>query len=157
MPYTKPLFCLLIILFQIKWVLAAEITEIPFDALPEAVKSTTLSIIDKQNISKISKITENNLLRFEIEADKTENNQDIVTWDLVIAANGKVMKLAKEVPFFELSYPQMQALDQRYPGLKVTEAESVDVHFFDVVGTVNGQKVKLRLYEDGLIEEQTNR
>lgn len=155
MPYTKPLFCLLIILFQIKWVLAAEITEIPFDALPEAVKSTTLSIIDKQNISKISKITENNLLRFEIEADKTENNQEVITWDLVIAANGKIMKLAKEVPFYQLTYPQMQALEQQYPGIKVIELESVDIHFYDVVGTVNGQNIKLRLYEDGLIENQS--
>lgn len=136
---------------------AATLSEVPFDSLPDAVKTTALSIIDKPNISKVSKIDDNGLVRFEIEADKTENNRPVVSWDVVIAVNGKIMKLAKEVPFFELSYPQMQALEQRYPGIKVTEAESVDLHFLDVIGTVDGQDIKLRLYEDGLIEEQSSR
>lgn len=137
--------------------LAATLSEVPFDSLPDAVKTTALSIIDKPNISKVSKIDDNGLVRFEIEADKTENNRPVVSWDVVIAVNGKIMKLAKEVPFFELSFPQMQALEQRYPGIKVIEAESVDLHFLDVIGTVDGQDIKLRLYEDGLIEEQSSR
>ncbi|WAR44348.1 hypothetical protein [Methylomonas rapida] len=137
--------------------LAATLSEVPFDSLPDAVKTTALNIIDKPNISKVSKIDDNGLVRFEIEADKTENNRPVVSWDVVIAVNGKIMKLAKEVPFFELSYPQMQAMEQRYPGIKVIEAESVDLHFLDVIGTVDGQDIKLRLYEDGLIEEQSSR
>ncbi len=155
MSHTRTLFYLAVALFQMKGALAAEMTEVPFDTLPEAVKTTALGIIDKPNISKIYKINDNNLLRFEIEADKTENNQEVITWDLVIAANGKIMKLAKEVPFYQLTYPQMQALEQQYPGIKVIELESVDIHFYDVVGTVNGQNIKLRLYEDGLIENQS--
>lgn len=150
----KHIAAFLIVLFQIKEGWAAEINEVPFDSLPESVKSTALGIIDKQNISKISKIDDNGLVRFEIDADKKENNQEIITWDVVIASNGKIMKLAKQVPFYTLSYPQMQNIEKRYPGIKVTEAESVDIHFFDVMGDINGQPVKFRLYEDGLIEEQ---
>ncbi|MCK9608261.1 MAG: hypothetical protein M0R33_17590 [Methylomonas sp.] len=134
---------------------AAEVVEVSFDALPAAVKSTTLGIIDKTSISKISQVNDNNLIRFELEADKTENDKSVTKLDLVIAANGKLMKLAREVPYFSLTYPQMQQIEKRYPGIKVTEAESVDIHFFDVVGDMAGKPIKFRLYEDGLIEDQS--
>lgn len=134
--------------------LAADTNAIPFDQLPEAVQKTVLEILDRTQISKISRITDNNLLRFEIEADKTENNQELMTWDIVVAASGKLMKLSKEVPYFALSYPQMQTIEAQYPGIKVTETESVDVHFYNVIGDVNGRPVKFKLYEDGFIEEQ---
>lgn len=134
---------------------AAEVVDISFDALPEAVKSTTLGITDKTSISKISQVNDNNLIRFELEADKTENDKSVTKLDLVIAANGKLMKLAREVPYYSLTYPQMQQIEKRYPGIKVTEAESVDIHFFDVVGDMAGKPIKFRLYEDGLIEDQS--
>lgn len=153
--YAKFLIALLMVLFHLNTAVAAEITQVKFDSLPEAVKKTTLAIIDQKDISKLSQINDNNLIRFEIEADKTENNQDVVALELVIASNGKLMKLAKEVPYYALSYPQMQEIEKRYPGIKVTEAESVDLHFYDVVGNINGQAINFRLYEDGLIEDQS--
>ncbi|OAI16351.1 hypothetical protein A1359_08395 [Methylomonas lenta] len=153
--YAKFLIALLMVLFHLNTAVAAEITQVKFDSLPEAVKKTTLAIIDQKDISKLSQINDNNLIRFEIEADKTENNQDVVALELVIASNGKLMKLAKEVPYYALSYPQMQEIEKRYPGIKVTEAESVDLHFYDVVGNINGLAINFRLYEDGLIEDQS--
>ena len=134
---------------------AAEINEITFDNLPDSVKNTVLGLIEQKQISKIAKIDDNSLIRYEIEADKTENNKPVTSWDIVIANNGKLMKLAKEVPYYTLTYPQMQTIEKRYPGIKVTEAESVDIHFFDVIGDVDGQPVKFRFYEDGAIEDQT--
>ncbi|ATG91046.1 hypothetical protein [Methylomonas koyamae] len=134
--------------------LAAESSPIPFEQLPEPVQKTVLEILDRPQISKISRISDNNLLRFEIEADKTENNQELMTWDIVVAASGKLMKLSKEVPYFALSYPQMQTIEARYPGIKVTETESVDLHFYNVIGEINGRPVKFKFYEDGFIEEQ---
>ena len=71
----------------------------------------------------------------------------------MIANNGKIMKLSHEVPYYALSYPQMQAIEKRYPGIAVSETESVETHYFDVVGKVNGQPVKFRLQEDNQIEE----
>lgn len=133
---------------------AAETSAIPFDQLPEPVQQTVFGILDRPQISKISRISDNNLLRFEIEADKTENNQELMTWDIVVAANGKLMKLTKEVPYFALSYPQMQTIETRYPGIKISEIESVDLHFYDVAGELNGRPVKFKFYEDGFIEEQ---
>lgn len=153
--FAKFLIALLMVSFHLNSAVAAEITQVKFDSLPEAVKNTTLAIIDQKDISKLSQINDNNLIRFEIEADKTENNQDVVSLELVIANNGKLMKLAKQVPYYALTYPQMQEIEKRYPGIKVTEAESVDLHFYDVIGNINGQAVNFRLYEDGLIEDQS--
>lgn len=151
----KALFTTLLICLFVTNTKAAEIVEVLFDALPEAVKTTALGVINKQSVSKISQVNDNDLIRFELEADKIENDKSVVRLDLVIAANGKLMKLAREVPYYSLSYPQMQLIEKRYPGIKVTEAESVDIHFFDVVGDMAGKPVKFRLYEDGLIEDQS--
>lgn len=155
MPIKTFLIALFIAAFPIKGVLAAEIVEVPFDALPDRVKTTVLLYTNRQAVSKISKISDENHVRFEIETDKPENNKDIISLDIVIADNGKIIKLVKEVPYFTLSYQQMQAIEKRYPGIKVNEAESVDVHYFDVVGDMSGQPVKFRLHEDGTIDEQT--
>jgi len=134
---------------------AAEMSEISFDALPEAVKASTLKIIDKKAISKVTQISDNGLIRFDIEADKTEDNKEVTSWDVIVASNGKIMRITKQVPYYTLTYPQMQEVEKRYPGIKVTEVESVDIHYFDVVGEVNGQATNFRLYEDGLIDEQS--
>jgi len=133
---------------------SAETTALQFDQLPEPVRNTVSEILDRSQIGRISQINDNNLIRFEIEANKIENKQELMTWDIVVAANGKLMKLTKEVPYFSLSYPQMQAIEARYPGIKVTETESVDVHFFDIIGEVKDRPTRFRLYDDGFIEEQ---
>ena len=133
---------------------AVETSVISFDALPAAVKASALKFVDQKAITKITQINENNLIRFDIEADKTENNKDVTSWDVIIATNGKVMRVSKQVPYYTLTYPQMQEIEKRYPGIKVTEVESIDIHYLDVVGEVDGQSTNFRLYEDGLIEEQ---
>ncbi|MGR8930196.1 MAG: hypothetical protein ACU836_06095 [Gammaproteobacteria bacterium] len=136
-----------------KTALAAELTEVPFDSMPDAVKATLLTLVDKAHVSKISKISDDNSLRFEIEADKTDNQKPVVALDIVIADNGKIMKLAREVPYFVLSYPLMQTIENRYPGIKVSEVESIETHFFDVTAELDGQAIKFRLQENGQIQE----
>ncbi len=156
MTYAKLLMALFMALFPATRLLAGEIIEVQFDALPDSVKNAALAIIDKRNISKISQIDSNNLIKYRIEVDKAENNKEVTSWDIEIASNGKIMKLAKEVPYYTLSYPQMQEIEKRYPGIKVIEAEAVDIHFYDVIGDVNGKTVNFRFYENGLIEDHSN-
>jgi len=154
MPVPKRLFPFVALSFLMPTAYAVETNEISFDALPEAVKTSALQIIEKKAISKVTQINENNLIRFDIEADKTENKQEVTSWDVIIASNGKIMRITKQVPYYTLSYPQMQEIEKRYPGIKVSEVESVDIHYFDVAGEVDGKPANFRLYEDGLIEEQ---
>ncbi|WP_031436743.1 hypothetical protein [Methylobacter tundripaludum] len=141
------------ILFSCNIVFAKEVVEIQFGALPDAVKKTTLDYIEKQHITRITKVTGEGLVKFEIETDKVENNKDIITQDIVIASNGKIMKLSQEVPYFSLPFEQMQEIEKRYPKIKVDEVESIQIHYFDVFGIVNGQKIKFRLFANGAIEE----
>ena len=156
MPARKYFVVGLMILLTGKTPLAAEVAELPFDSLPEAVKTSVLNYVEKQRINKISQITDGNLVRFEIEADKTQNNKEVTALKLALAENGKIMKVSKEVPYYALSYPQMQAIEKQYPGIKVTEAEAVETHYFEIVGNVNGQAVKFRLQENSAVEDLGN-
>jgi len=63
------------------------------------------------------------------------------------------MKLSQEVPYFSLPFEQMKEIEKRYPQIKVDEVESIQTHYFDVLGTANNQKIKFRLFANGAIEE----
>jgi hypothetical protein len=140
-------------LFSCNAVFAKETVAIPFEALPDAVKKTTLDHMEKQRITKVTRISDEGYVKFEIETDKVENNKDIIAQDIVISSDGKIMKLSQQVPYFSLPFEQMKEIEKRYPKIKVDEVESVQVHYSDVLGTVNGQKIKFRLFANGAIQE----
>jgi hypothetical protein len=134
-------------------VFAEELVQIQFGALPDAVKSAVSGYVDKQRISKVSKIsTDGAYVKFEIETDKIENNKTVLSQDILIASSGKIIKLTQEVPYFALPFEQMNEIEKRYPGIKVNEVESVQINYFDVLGAVKGEKVKFRIYANGVIE-----
>jgi len=131
----------LLIMFFSHIVLAEQADEIQFDALPDAVKKTALDYMDKKRIAKTTKISDDEHVKFEIETDRVENNKDIIAQDLVLSGTGKMMKLTQEVPYFTLPFELMKEIESHYPNIKVDEAESVQIHYFDVLGTVNNQKL----------------
>jgi hypothetical protein len=109
--------------------------------------------MDIAHISSLSKITENDQVKFELKADKVENKKDIIAQDMLIASNGKIIRLVQEVPYFALSYEQMQEIEKHYPNIKVNEVQSVETHYFNVLGQVHQQNVQFKITDDGIIEE----
>ncbi|MDD4915882.1 MAG: hypothetical protein PHW13_12690 [Methylococcales bacterium] len=134
-------------------VLAEDAVDIKFADLPDAVKTTALQTVEMSRISKVTRISDNQTVKFRIETDKVENSKNFIYRVVVMADNGKIMKLTQEVPYFTLSYPQMQAIEKRYPGIKVKELESVETRHYHVLAEVNGQPLKFRFYDNGAIEE----
>jgi hypothetical protein len=57
------------------------------------------------------------------------------------------------MPYFALSFELMTVIEKRYPNIKVDEAESVLVNYFDVLGVVDNKKIKFRIFANGAIEE----
>ena len=82
-----------------------------------------------------------------------ENHKNIIAQNIVIASSGKIIKLTQQVPYFSLPFEQMNEIEKRYPGIKVAEVELVQIHYFDVLGSANGQNVKFRIFADGTIKE----
>lgn len=132
---------------------AEERSEIKFDTLPEAVRNTVSHVIDQKNITQIEKVSDNGYVKFEVKSTKTVNNKDLVDTDLTIASDGEIMTLAKEAPVFNIPFPVMNKLTQRYPGLKVDEVQIVQTRYFLLTGKTNGQALNLKVYDDGDIEE----
>lgn len=61
--------------------------------------------------------------------------------------------MTQEVPYFALSFAQMQEIEKRFPEIKVNEVEATEIHYFDVLGEVNSQNIKFRIFDNGAIEE----
>jgi hypothetical protein len=154
MHFKIALFVLLsFILFSGNAVFAGEAVQIQFGELPDAVKKAASDFIQKQRITKITKISDGDHVKFMIESDQVENKRNIVAQNMVIANTGKIMKLVQQVPFLSLPFEQMNEIEKRYPGIKVDEVESVQIHYSDVLGTASGQKIKFRIFANGAIEE----
>ena len=133
---------------------AEERSNIEFAALPEAVRSTISHFIDDQkNISQIEKVTDDGYVKFEIKSTKTVNNKEFVDTDMTIAADGEIMTMAREVPAFNIPFPVMKKVNQRYPNLKVDEVENVQTRYFLLTGKTNDQPIKLKIYDDGDVQE----
>lgn len=132
---------------------AEERSAVKFDALPEAVRNTVSHYIDQKNISKIEQVADTGYVKFEIESTQTVNKKDFVEIDMIVAADGEIIKMAKEAPYFELPFPVMNKLNQLYPNLKVDEVESVQRRYFQLTGKNNGLAVNLKVYDDGEIQE----
>jgi len=132
---------------------AEERSPLTFAELPEAVRSRVSQFIDQANITKVEKISDNGYVKFEIESTKTVNKKDFVDTDMVVAADGAIIKMAKEAPFFDLPFPVMKLLNQRYPNLKVDEVESVQTRYFQLTGKNNGKPVYLKIYDNGEIQD----
>ena len=116
---------------------AVERYTIKFNALPDAVR-TCVNFIDHDNITKIEKVTDTGYVKFEILSTKTVNNKDFIDTDMIVAADGAIIKMAKEVPDFDIPFPIMNQLNQLYPNLKVDEVESVQKRYFQLTEK-NGQ------------------
>ena len=130
-----------------------ERTELKFDAMPEAVRYTVSHFIDRNNITKIEKVADNGFVKFEIKSTKTVDNKKFVVTDMTVAADGDIMFMAKEAPFFDIPFPVMKQLNLRYPDLKVDEVEIVQKRYFLLTGKTNEQPVNLKVYDDGEIQE----
>lgn len=132
---------------------AEERTGIEFNALPEAVRHTVFGFIDQKDITSIARVIDDGYVKFEIKSNKTVNNKDFIKTDMTVATDGEMMKMAKEAPFFDIPFPVMKQLNQRYPDLKVDEMEIVKTRYFLLTGKTNGRPVNLKIDDDGEIQE----
>lgn len=132
---------------------AEERFTIKFEALPKEVRTTVANSIDQNTITKIEKVIDTGYVKFEIVSTKTVNNKDFIDTDMIVAADGAIIKMAKEIPFFDIPFPIMKQLNQLYPNLKVDEVESVQKRYFQLTGKNNGQPVNLKIFDDGEIQD----
>jgi hypothetical protein len=151
--YCKKIGWIIFSLISSVTIAAEERYTIKFNALPDAVRTTVANFINQDNITKIEKITDTGYVKFEIVSTKTVNNKDFIDTDMIVAADGAIIKMAKEVPYFDIPFPIMNQLNQLYPNLKVDEVESVQKRYFQLTGKNNGQPVNLKIFDDGEIQD----
>ena len=151
--YCKKIGWIIFSLISSVTIAAEERSTIKFNALPDAVRTTVANSIDQNTITKIEKVTDTGYVKFKIVSTKTANNKDYIDTDMIVAADGAIIKMAKEIPFFDIPFPIMKQLNQLYPNLKVDEVESVQKRYFQLTGKNNGQPVNLKIYDDGEIQD----
>lgn len=133
---------------------AEQRSPVKFEALPDEVRATVEHTVDRGLISSIENVvTDDGVVKFEIKTNKDINGKNYTITDMVVAPDGEIMELAHEAPFFKIPFPLMKKLGRNYPGLKTDEVEVVQTRYFLLTGKIDGRPVKLKLYEDGKIED----
>jgi hypothetical protein len=153
MYYKKNVGWIIFSLISSVTIAAEERSTIKFNDLPGVVRTTVANFIDQNTITRIEKVTDTGYVKFEIISTKTVNNKDFIDTDMIVAADGAIIKMAKEVPYFDIPFPIMNKLSKLYPNLKVDEVESVQTRYFHLTGKNNGQSVNLKIDDDGEIKD----
>jgi len=151
--YCKKMGWIIFSLISSVTIAAEERSTIKFNDLPYIVRTTVTNYIDQNTITKIEKVTDTGYVKFEILSTKTVNTKDFIDTDMIVAADGAIIKMAKEVPYFDIPFPIMNQLNQLYPNLKVDEVESAQMRYFQLTGKNNGQPVNLKISDDGEIQD----
>jgi hypothetical protein len=151
--YCKKMGWIIFSLISSVTIAAEERSTIKYNDLPDVVRTTVTNSIDQNTITKIEKVTDTGYVKFEILSTKTVNTKDFIDTDMIVAADGAIIKMAKEVPYFDIPFPIMNQLNQLYPNLKVDEVESVQTRYFQLTGKNNGQPVNLKISDDGEIQD----
>ena len=132
---------------------ANETMEIKFDALPKAVQRTVLKIVEKHHIYQIDRISDRRHVMFEIKSSKPVDKNNFFDTDITLAKNGRIIKLKKEVTVFALPFKVMKQITHLYPDIELDKVEATELRFFELTGTVKGQKLKFKILENGEIQE----
>ncbi|MGR9114681.1 MAG: hypothetical protein ACU85E_02865 [Gammaproteobacteria bacterium] len=132
---------------------ANESVEIKFDSLPAAVQNTVSNVVEKHHIYKIEKITDESHVKFEIQSTKPIDKNKFVDTDITAASNGRIIKLRKDVSTFKLPFKVMKQITHQYPDIQIDKVQSVELRFYELTGTVQGQKLRFKILENGEIQE----
>lgn len=88
--------------------------------LPEAVRATVQARFPGAKLTKATKETEDGTTTYEVEVDDKGTEKEVVT-----SAAGKLLEVETEVAVAKLPKAVTAAIEAKYPGAKLDEAEEV--------------------------------
>jgi hypothetical protein len=130
---------------------AENATEIHFGELSQLVQSTVLTQVKQTEITKVEKIFDEEITKYEIESLVNGKNKDIT-----LSADGKLIEIEQGVDFNHLSTSVKKAIEHDYPNMKFDEIEAVQSFFIAIEGTVKGKKVAFHVLPSGDIEDESD-
>lgn len=127
---------------------AAEKVEIDFSQLPLAVQETALGYTKQESITHVeaTKGEENTIYELEMIING-------VSTDVTVTQDGSVLEIGKAAKVYQLSTEARRAIEKNYPGIKVTQIESVQSFYTAIEGTVDGRNVQFNIFATGDIED----
>ena len=101
---------------------AEEEKKIQFKELPTIIQKTVLNYVHLENIKKVEKIKDENVIKYEIESNTNE-----ITMDITIAQNGIVIEIEKSISLTELPKEAQAEIIKEYPSIEIQAIESVEL------------------------------
>tara|TARA_R110000868_G_scaffold215066_1_gene465154 strand:+ start:786 stop:1253 length:468 start_codon:yes stop_codon:yes gene_type:complete len=131
---------------------AEQETIIAFNQLPKAVQTTINKALAPESITKVEKIFDEEIIKYEIESSSSG-----VTTDITVAEDGSILEIESSAQQSSLSSTVLAAIKHDYPNLKFTEIELVQRFYTTVVGTVDGKTVSFNVLASGDIEDVSSK
>jgi len=128
---------------------AEQATDITFKQVPSAVQTAILKQVKKADITRIERITDEGVIKYEFESSHHH-----ISKDLTLAENGAVMEIEQSSSIKQLSPQAKMAIKHDYPNLTITEIETTQEFYTAIEGKVNGKKVAFKIQASGDIEDE---
>ena len=93
---------------------------VPFDSLPDAVKSAAARLLGSEGEMKAEKEIEDGVALYEVEVEKNGQAQSVE-----LTENGDLIEYEAEIPAAQLPPAVLSAIKSKYPNATIREAESV--------------------------------
>jgi len=149
---SKNIFSIIILSLLCAFLLYAEDTkEIKFKELPANVQNAALKHVQKENITEVELIIEEDTIKYEIESK--ENG---ISKEITIAKDGNILEIEQEIAFSKLPIEAQSEIKEAYPNIEIEEIEAVKLFYYEVEGVVNGKTVEFKVFATGEIEIEVN-
>ncbi|MHC4340271.1 MAG: PepSY domain-containing protein [Planctomycetota bacterium] len=121
---------------------------IAFKDAPQAVQAAIRKVTTVEEIIELEKITDDGLTVYEVEFKKDGRARV-----LKFAVSGEVIVTEQEVDASTLPETVRTVLQKRFPGGEIVEAESITLHYYEVVVKAGGKVHEVKLLASGEMDD----
>jgi len=121
--------------------------EITFDSLPIPIKEEFLKVASMESIIEIE--LEKNI--GEITVYELVTEQEDIQMAYIFSSDGAILEIEKTIEYDDLPEISRNTLKKLYPELEIKKVESIQLHYFEVKGKLNGETIELQIFNDGNI------
>lgn len=128
------------------------VTVVQLEQTPSAVQDAFRTLVGGAAASRVERIIDDNLVTFELEFTKNKASASVT-----LSENGDTVEIENPVHAEALPQAVRGAIEEDYPGAEISEANSVQVFYYEVELKTGGRTREIKVRPTGDVEDEHGR